>query len=140
MNGALRFGTIVAAVVVLAGMPLRAQAQDPLQVAPSMYKLVFENERVRVMQVTFKPGEKIAPHSHPDHYVYAISAGKLKITPENGTATEADIKVGDVMWIPAVKHYAENIGTTEVKLLVTELKEPAPVKKAVEKATESAPK
>lgn len=139
MNRALRFGSIVAAIVVLAGMPLRAQAQDPLQVAPNMYKLIFENERVRVMQVTFKPGEKIAPHSHPDHYVYALSAGKLKISNADGTSADAEVKVGDVMWIPAVKHWAENTGTTDVRLLVTELKEPAPPKKAVEK-TESAPK
>jgi quercetin dioxygenase-like cupin family protein len=139
MNGALRFGSIVAAIVMLAGMPLRAQAQDPLQVAPNMYKLVFENERIRVMQVTFKPGEKIAPH--PDHYVYALSAGKLKITKADNTATEAEVKVGDVMWIPAEKHWAENTGTTEVKLIVTELKEPATAKKAVEAPkTGTAPK
>ena len=144
MNGALRFGSMLSAVVLLAVMPLRAQAQDPLQVAPSMYKLVFENERIRVMQVIFKPGEKIAPHSHPDHYVYALSAGKLKITKADNTSTEAEVKVGDVMWIPAEKHWAENTGTTEVKLLVTELKEPATAKKAekaVEKTkTEAAPK
>ena len=140
MNGALRFGSIVAAVVVLAGMPLRAQAQDPLTVAPNMYKLVFENERVRVMEVTFKPGEKIAPHSHPDHYVYVLSAGKIKISKDGNVSNEAELKVGDVMFIPAEKHWAENTGTTEIRLLVNELKEPAPAKKAVEKTTEAAPK
>jgi quercetin dioxygenase-like cupin family protein len=73
--------------------------------------------------------------------VYALSAGKLKITKADNTATEAEVKVGDVMWIPAEKHWAENTGTTEVKLIVTELKEPATAKKAVEAPkTGTAPK
>lgn len=110
-------------VSILVVNPVRAQ--DPLKVAPNMYKLLFENERVRVMEVTFKPGEKIAEHSHPDHYVYVLSAGKLKIT-AGETVTDADLAVGQVLWIPAETHWAVNTGTTEVKALVTELKEPAP--------------
>ena len=31
-----------------------AFSQDPLKVAPGMYKLLFENERVRVMEVTLQ--------------------------------------------------------------------------------------
>jgi len=141
MNGMLRFGVILSAIVLCAGTPLRAQAQDPLQVAPDMYKLVFENERVRVMEVTFKPGSKIAPHSHPDHYVYVLSAGKIKISKDGNVANEAELKVGDVMFIPAEKFWFNNTGTTEIRLLVNELKEPAPAKKAAEAPkTGTAPK
>lgn len=103
-----------------------AGAQDPLKVAPAMYKPVFENERVRVMEVTFKPGEKIAVHSHPDHFVYVLSAGKLRVTNADGKVTDADLTVGQVVWFSAETHSAVNTGTTEVRALVTELKEPAP--------------
>ena len=51
-------------------------AEDPLAVAPKMYKRLFENERVRVMEVTFEPGDKIAKHSHPDHFVTVLEPGK----------------------------------------------------------------
>lgn len=106
------------------------RAADPLEVAPTMYSLVYQNDRVRVMQVVFKPGEKIAKHSHPDHFIYVLEPGKLKISHPDGTSMDADFKVGQVVWIPAETHWAENTGATEVKLLVTELKEKAPAKPA----------
>ena len=97
-------------------------AADPLETAPDMYKLVYENDRVRVMQVTFQIGEQIAEHSHPDHFVYVLEGGNLKITKADGTVTDAELKVGDVVWINAEAHWAINTGTTPVRLLVTELK------------------
>jgi quercetin dioxygenase-like cupin family protein len=128
---------LLALVGIAAAAP--AFAQDPLKVAPSMYKLDFENERIRVMEVTFKPGEKIAPHSHPDHFVYVLSAGKLKITHGDGTSADFEGVVGANAWIPAETHYAQNIGTTEFRALVIELKEPAKAAaKAAEKAAEAA--
>jgi quercetin dioxygenase-like cupin family protein len=101
-------------------------AADPLAVAPDMYKLKFENERVRVMEVTFQPGQKIAEHSHPDHFVVVEEGGKLQISHPDGKVLDADLKVGDVLWINAETHWAVNTGTTVVRLLVTELKEPKP--------------
>lgn len=101
-----------------------AFAADPLEVAPNMYKKLFENDEVRVMQVTFKPGEKIAEHSHPDHYVYAASAGTLRIHKPGQKASDVSLNVGDVVWIPAETHWAENIGKTQVTLVVNELKHP----------------
>ena len=103
----------------------RAIAQDPLVAAPEMYRLLFENERVRVMEVTFQPGQKIAPHSHPDHYIYVAEAGTIRISKPDGTSTDAELQVGQVLWIPAETHWAENIGTTKVRLIVNELKDTA---------------
>lgn len=126
MKRSLLFSTFLLAVMFCLPVVRPASAQDPLKVAPSMYKLVHENARVRVMEVTFKPGAKIAAHSHPDHFVYALSTGKLKISKPQGEPAELEVKVGEVLWIPAETHWAENTGSTEVRLLVTELKEPAP--------------
>lgn len=112
--------------LVVAFMTRIAFAADPLEVAPEMYKLKFENERVRVMEVTFQPGEKIAEHSHPDHFVVVEEGGQLQISHPDGSVMDADLKVGDVIWIDAESHWAANTGTTTVRLLVTELKEPKP--------------
>ncbi len=98
--------------------------QDPLGGAPDMYKLKFENERVRVMEVTFAPGASIAMHSHPDHFVHVASGGKLTLSYSDGTSKEIDAKTGDILWLNAESHAAVNHGDTEVKLLVVELKEP----------------
>src|SRR3989338_9126748 len=101
-------------------------AADPLEAAPDMYKLKFENERVRVMEVTFQPGEKIAEHSHPDHFVFVEEGGNLQIAHPDGSTMDADLKVGDIVWINAETHWAVNTGTTVVRLLVTEIKEQTP--------------
>lgn len=118
-----RILVITAILMLAAAFTARVSfAAGPLEVAPDMYKLVSENDRVRVMEVTFKPGEKIAEHSHPDHFVYVLEAGTLQITNAAGV-TDAELKVGDVIWINAESHSAVNTGTTQVRLLVTELKE-----------------
>lgn len=114
--------------------PRTAAAQDPVKVAaPDIYKQIFENERVRVLDVRLKAGDKIAKHSHPDHFVYVLDPGKLRISKPDGTSSEADFQVGQVVWIPAETHWAENIGSTELHAIVVELKEPARVKPAPKK-------
>jgi beta-alanine degradation protein BauB len=118
-----RKGWVVAAAVL--GLALyRATAQDPLAVAPDMYRLLLDNERVRVMEVTFKPGQKIASHSHPDHCMYVAEAGKLRISKPDGSSSEVELQLGQVVWVPAETHWAENIGQTTVRIVVHELKSP----------------
>lgn len=97
-------------------------AEDPLNVAPKMYKKLFENERVRVLEVTFNPGDKIKEHSHPDHFVTVLEPGKLKIFKPDGSSQEMELAKEQVIWIPSETHWAENTGKTIVKLLVSEMK------------------
>jgi len=98
-------------------------AQDPLQVGPTIYKLLFENERVRVFEVRFKPGERIAMHSHPDHMVYVLADGQLQLSSPDGKSVEVGLQAGQTLWIPAQTHAAENVGATDAHSLVVELKE-----------------
>lgn len=125
MKSSARFGVIGLAVVL--GLVFSAKwvlAQDPVQVGPNIYKRVaFENERVRVCDIEFKPGDKIAMHSHPDHFVYVLSPGKLRLSYPDGTSKEMEAKEGDVVWVPAESHAGENIGDTDFKAIVVELKE-----------------
>ncbi len=113
--------TLVMATVFLTGVVFSA---DPLEVAPDMYKLKFENDRVRVMEVTFQPGQEIAEHSHPDHFVNVLEGGKLRLTKAAGGSADVEMNVGDVVWIDAETHWAVNTGTTVVRLLVVEIKQP----------------
>ena len=124
MRSALVKGCLLLALICVAAQ-VPAWAQDPAKVAPESYKCIFENERVRVCEVTVKPGASVATHSHPDHFVYVIAGGTGKITPEGGEAQPIEFKAGQVTWMKAVTHSAVNTGTTELRLLVTELKPPA---------------
>jgi quercetin dioxygenase-like cupin family protein len=94
---------------------------DPLNTASNVYKQVMENDRVRVLQVVFKPGDIAKMHHHPDHVIYAIQGGKIKITSE-GKTNEMDLKPGQALFLAAQNHEAQNIGKTTIELIVVELK------------------
>jgi len=98
-------------------------AQDPVEVGPNVYKKIFENDHVRVSEIHFNVGDKIAMHSHPDHFVYVLESGTLKLTHPDGKSQDFVGKQGEVVWIKAESHEAENIGQTPFKALVVELKD-----------------
>jgi quercetin dioxygenase-like cupin family protein len=105
-----------------------AYAQDPTQVAPGKYKMILENDRVRVLEVRITPGDSIGKHSHPDHIAYSVGACTLSITGPDGKAQEISMKDGEALWLPATTHSAVNSGKTDCRVAVIELKEPAPKK------------
>lgn len=97
---------------------------DPAKVATDVYKLVMENDRVRVFEVTFKPGQKTVMHGHPDHVVYVLDDYKLNLMLPDGKSQEVPLTAGQALWIGAGPHAAQNIGTTAGRAIVIELKEP----------------
>ena len=72
--------------------------------------------------IQFKPGDKIGMHSHPDHFVYVLTPGKLRLSYPDGTSKDMEAKAGDVVWVTAETHAGENIGDTEFNAIVVELK------------------
>ena len=123
MRKAVCLGFVLGIMVFLGAVTVKAQ--DPLTVGPDIYKLLFENERVRAMEVKFNPGDSIGAHSHPDHFVYVIDPGMIRISHPDGSFMDVEGKAGDVFWMNAETHSAVNTGTTTMRLLVVELKEPS---------------
>ena len=114
---------VLLSVLVLGSKPLlAADYPDPYEVGKQYYTLLFENEQVRVSDVKFKPGDKMAMHSHPDHFVYALSAGKIKFEYPDGTTKEVETQPGQVLWANAESHATENVGGTDLHVVVVELK------------------
>jgi quercetin dioxygenase-like cupin family protein len=97
---------------------------DPAKVAGDVYKLVMENDRVRVFDVRFKPGQKAVMHEHPNHVVYVIDDYTLDLSGPDGKKQEIKLKAGQAFWMEAGPHAAVNIGKTAGHALVVELKEP----------------
>lgn len=96
---------------------------DALKASPENFKLLLENDHVRVLEYTLKPGTKDQPHTHPPKSSYIVSGGQLKVHYENGDSLIFDDKAGTASWLDHVgKHYVENIGTTEIKIILTEVK------------------
>lgn len=99
-----------------------AQFPDAHRAAPDVYRLILENDRVRVFDVQFKPGQKAAMHSHPDHVVYVLNDAALRLTLPDGKSTDINLKAGQAMWIGAGPHATENVGRAHSHNLVVELK------------------
>ena len=97
------------------------QKTDPLVAASNVYTLINENEKMRVLKVTFKPGSTAKMHHHPQHMVYVLKGGKLRLTSE-GKSQDLDLEEGKVVFLAAQNHEATNTGNTVVDLLVVELK------------------
>lgn len=94
---------------------------DPLKIAPQNFRLLLENRRVRVFDVTIKPGEKIAMHSAGPSVIYVLNDGRLKHTYPDGTVRETDAVSGTVIWDDAETHQSENVGETDIHSLKIEL-------------------
>jgi quercetin dioxygenase-like cupin family protein len=103
-----------------------AIAQDSAKVAPRNVKVLLENQRVRVLEVRIKPGEKIPMHSHPAHLVYTFSPVKGKYSSPDGETKVSEARRGTIQWSGPITHASENVGTDDIHALVIELKDPPP--------------
>lgn len=99
-----------------------SNAQDPVDVNPGKYTVVFENEYVRLLEYKDNPGDKSVMHEHPDHLVYSMSEWEREFTSVDGTTTKGKAKPGDAFWAPGGKHFGKNIGTSPTHALIFELK------------------
>ncbi len=98
------------------------ETKDAVKVSPKYYKVVFENERVRVLENRMKPREKTGMHSHPACVAIVLRGGKFGFTTPTGESQQASLKTGEVAWFDPVSHTTENIGKTDVHSIIVELK------------------
>lgn len=92
---------LLLAAVVAAAVPAPL---DPLKVAPHIYELEFENERVRVLKQRIRNGETQPVHAHPDRVmVYLQSCAWLEDDGQGGERMQL-YKIGEAVWAPAETH------------------------------------
>ena len=95
---------------------------DPVTTNPDHYKVVFENDRVRVLEYTDRPGDRTTPHEHPDSVMHTLSAFRRRLS-SGDQQREVDMPAGLTGWLPAQQHSGENIGDTDSHVLFVELKQ-----------------
>ncbi len=104
--------------------PAPAEQIDGLKASPANFRLLLENDRVRVIEYALGPGERDQWHTHPARVSYIVSGGTLRITTGDGRSIVLTEKAGDTAWSePAARHFVENIGPTPVKTILVEVKE-----------------
>ena len=96
---------------------------DPTTTDPDKYKVIFENDRVRVLEYRDEPGQKTSPHEHPDSVMYTLSSFQRRLIAGSGESRDVALEPGEARWLDAQSHSGENIGSTPTHVLFVELKE-----------------
>jgi beta-alanine degradation protein BauB len=98
--------------------------KDPAVTDPDLYRVIFENDRVRVLEYRDRPGDRTHPHAHPDTVMYTLTSFTRRLSAD-GREVEVQLPAGQVRWLSAQEHSGENIGDTVTHSLFIELKEPS---------------
>lgn len=103
---------------------------DALIAAAENHQLLFENERVRVLDTAIQPGQKTPIHTHCwpasmyvigiDHFVRRDGRGQVMVDTRE---TNPSAEFPQVLWSePLGPHSLENVGAVEIRVISVELK------------------
>lgn len=126
----MRTGGAAVAAGVLLLAAAAAGAQDPVRAAPASHKVLFENDRLRVLDIRVPAGARALTHTHPTGYVeVAMTDCHLRFTYPGGKTSESTLHAGEVVWSDPVTHGVENLGPGECHVLNIEPKDAQAVRK-----------
>jgi quercetin dioxygenase-like cupin family protein len=100
----------------------QAGGSDPTVVDPDHYTVEFENEAVRIVRITYGPGEESVMHYHPDSVAVFVTDHLVQMTMPDGLSDEIPANAGDVLFIPGGQHLPKNISDSAWELVLVELK------------------
>ena len=118
----MRNGVLLVACSAMLSAVSTVVAQDPVPLYPENYKVLVENDRVRVLDFMLRKGGTEKSHTHPAHVVYVVAPFKIRFTFPDGRTAIREAKAGDVLFSEAVTHATENIGGTDAHGILVELK------------------
>ena len=109
--------------LALAGSALAQSSPPGFVASPDIYKVIAENDKFRVIEVTWKPGQKDKLHSHPDAAVYYLNNCTMRnqfpgMPPLEGGPIAGTARVQ----APIASHTVENIGANECRMIMFEPK------------------
>jgi len=115
------------AMLAALGLGSEARAQDPSRAEPRSYKVVLDNDRVRVLEYQSRPGMGVCGrgmHYHPAHVTVTLTPGKVKVTLPDGKTKINDAPAGTIFFADAETHAVENVGGAGTRAYIVELKGP----------------
>ena len=119
---ALLVPAFIAAGIVATPVIAQDKAAPKTEMAKAgeaVIKEIAQNDKLRVYEATFKPGDTSANSKRPMRVVYAISGGTLQRTYEDGKKEDIVWKAGESRIISEERPYAlKNTGKTVIHLLV----------------------
>ena len=122
--GFLSGGIVSLAMLGATGLAIAQTVPHSLIASPGIYKVIAENEQYRVIEVTWKPGQRDLIHSHPASAVYYPMDCTLRGFDPAGVATwTGQTRAGTaIVQQPIPAHSVENAGPSECKVIMFEPK------------------
>ena len=115
----LTLGLGSAAVLAQRGAPPVA---DAVSADPAHYSLSFENELVRLLRVSYGPGEKSVMHRHTASCVVFLTDQTFNFTLPDGTTEPASVPAGALGCGDGNVHLPQNIGGEAAEFIMIEFK------------------
>jgi hypothetical protein len=118
----LAAGTLAVATRLAAAQPDPDKPVTP----PDSYRVVMENDRVRMIEVHIKAHSKVNVDSPAgrERFLYMLSDGALILAPPGKTPYEFALHAGETAVFPAVSPVVENDTDSAVRALMVEIKQP----------------
>ena len=117
---------LVALLAAFGIAPEAVQAQDAAKVDPRNYRVVLENDKVRVLEYTSRPGTGvcgIGRHSHPAHVTVQMTPVTLRVTGSDSKQQVIEVPAGAIFYEPAIVHTTENLGSSVSQAYLIEIKD-----------------
>ena len=112
------------ALIAFVGLSGVGRTQDPVPLYPENYKVLFENDRVRVLDFRLRKGATEKFHSHPANVAVFLTDVKIKFTLADGQTKLREARAGDISYSEATGHSPVNIGDSDAHGIIVELKTP----------------
>jgi hypothetical protein len=121
---------VVLSAVILGGQTAPARGGRAVPASLDMVKVcgknctvLLDNKRVRVTEVVLQPGETLGMHTHADDDIwFPKDDGLVRSNPQRGQPKDTKVVANKFYYSPAETHSVQNIGKTEYRSIVIELK------------------
>jgi len=98
-------------------------SRDPVALDPKHYKVELENDRVRVVRVTYDGREKSVMHQHPPGIGVFVTDANFTFSYPDGRSENVEAKAGEFLWFDEVwEHLPENASDEPAEVIYIELK------------------
>jgi len=124
MNRHVRRLAFALTLVASLAVSRAARAQDPVPLYPENYTVLFENDRVRVLDFRLRKGATEKLHSHPANVALFLTDVKIRFTLGNGETRLREARAGEVSFSEATSHSPVNVGESDAHGILVELKTP----------------
>jgi hypothetical protein len=98
---------------------------DVVKIAPKLYSVDRENEKVRVLRAKLPGDANVSFHDHRSGLLVALTDVHLRFRTPDGKGFDLHVPAGETRWFDADGHAEHNLNNRPCEFLFVESKTPA---------------